>query len=62
MLTSVQLLPTTTPDSDGTSFAYLPNGDYRLLMGVLKPGADANDLSQWETYLSPVIRMVGSNF
>ena len=31
-------------------------------MSVLKVGSDYNDWSQWETYLSPVIRLVGDNF
>jgi hypothetical protein len=48
--------------ADGATFQYLPNGDYRLLMSVLKPGSNYSDWSQWETYLSPVIRLTGDNF
>ncbi|KAH8173456.1 subtilase family protein [Sarocladium implicatum] len=51
-----------TPDPDGTTFEYLPNGDYRFLLSLLKPGSDADNLAEWETYLGPVMRMVGDNY
>ena len=51
-----------TIGEDGETFIYLPNGDYRFLLSLLKPGSDYDDWSQWETYLSPVVRLVGDNF
>jgi predicted heme/steroid binding protein len=44
---------------DGNTFEYLPNGDYRILISLLKPGSDATVVSDWETWLSPVIRLEG---
>ena len=44
---------------DGEDFEYLPNGDYRILISMLKPGAASTDMSEWESWLSPVIRLLG---
>jgi hypothetical protein len=38
---------------------YLPNGDYRILISMLKPGANSADLTEWESWLSPTIRLIG---
>jgi len=44
---------------DGNDYEYLPNGDYRILISMLKPGAASTDLAEWESWLSPVIRLLG---
>jgi hypothetical protein len=44
---------------DGADFEYLPNGDYRILISMLKPGASSSDMTEWESWLSPTIRLLG---
>jgi hypothetical protein len=48
-----------TIDANGDDFEYLPNGDYRILISMLKPGAHSTDMKEWESWLSPVIRLLG---
>jgi hypothetical protein len=31
---------------DGADFEYLPNGDYRILISMLKPGASSSDMAE----------------
>jgi len=49
-----------TIKDDGLTFEYLPEGDYRILVSMLKPGSDETKWEEWETWLSPVLRIVGS--
>jgi hypothetical protein len=45
---------------DGENYEYLPNGDYRILISMLKPGASSSDMTERESWLSPVIRLMGN--
>ena len=41
-------------------FDYLSLGDYRILISMLKLGADSTDLTEWQSWLSPIMRLIGS--
>ncbi|KAL2070990.1 hypothetical protein VTL71DRAFT_14016 [Oculimacula yallundae] len=46
-------------ESDDTWGEYLPNGDYRIVISMLKPGVGEWDDAGWEHWLSPIIRLEG---
>ncbi|KAH9212069.1 hypothetical protein DL95DRAFT_525352 [Leptodontidium sp. 2 PMI_412] len=47
-------------DYDGEHWGeYLPNGDYRIVISMLKPGVAEWDDAGWEHWLSPMIRLEG---
>jgi len=43
---------------DGGNTVTLGEGDYRILVSVLRIGGDPTERKSWESFLGPIVRMV----